>query len=82
MINQQIQKEEDGTAMYGQHSFYPESNYYYNAPPGYYNADFRGSFDYSQGYRYPSPVGRQRRDPGMYAGGPYFKNKAKPYIQI
>jgi len=79
MINQQIQKEDDGSQMYGQ--FYPE-NYYYNQPPsGYYNPDPRRSFDYSQGYRYPSPVGRQRRDPGMYASGPYYR-KSKPYIQI
>lgn len=43
MINQTIQNEEDGKQMYGQ--FYPEN--YYNAHPGYYQGDYRRSFDYS-----------------------------------
>lgn len=78
MINQTIQNEEDGKQLYGQ--FYPEN--YYNAPPGYYQGDYRRSFDYSQGYRYPSPVGRQRRDPGMFASGPYYKSKTRPSVYI
>ena len=80
MINQTIQNEEEGKQMYGQ--FYPEN--YYNAHQGLYQGqgDFRRSYDYSQGYRYPSPVGRQRRDPGMFAPSSYYKNKSRPAVYI